>query len=218
MTDQPVHTGRTEVTIQRGLPESLRTDAVEVFDEAFGEKLSLAIPSTEKRQTIISEGLIGDNLIVALAGDDLAGIAAVATRGGRYDGGSLSDESVSWSMLRRHLGTLGAIRAALVMLAYDHKPPTDALHLEDIAVAAVARGRGIGTRLLAEVEAIAREEGKARVELQVIDTNPRAQELYARQGYVVVKTERLGFLRRILGFGGIYTMDLFLDGAEVERD
>lgn len=205
------------VIIERGLPQELRPVAVKVFDEAFGAKLSLAIPAQEKRLAVISDGLVGGNIIIATVGDELVGVAALATRGGRYDGGGLSYEWVSWSMLRRHLGTFGALRAAFVMLFYDHKPKDDELYLEDIAVAAEARGLGIGTKLLAEVETIAREEGKARVELEVIDTNPRAQELYARQGYVVVKTDRFGFLRRILGFGGVYTMDLFLDGAADER-
>ena len=205
------------LTLLRGLPESSRADAVEIFEAAFGAKLSLAMPSAEKRRAVIGEGLIGNNLIVVVIDGELAGMAALATRSGHYAGGSLSADSVSWSMLRRHLGTFGAIRAALVLLLYQHKPKDDELYLEELAVAPAARGRGMGSRLLAEVEAIAREEGKARVELQVIDTNPSAQELYARHGYVVTRTDRFGFLRRILGFGGVYTMDLFLDEEERAR-
>jgi ribosomal protein S18 acetylase RimI-like enzyme len=100
-----------------------------------------------------------------------------------------------------------------VLRLYEHAPEADELYLGDIAVAAPARGRGIGTLLLTEVEAVAREEGKARVELQVVDTNPRARELYARVGYIVVKSETFGFLRPLLGFGGVDTMALFLDEA-----
>ena len=198
--------------------EELRPATVKVYDEAFGSKLSLAIPSDTKRQLIISEGLVAENLIVATVGEELAGVASVRTRGGRYADGGMSGESVSWSMLRQHLGTFGALRAVSVLVFADHKPEADELYLAEIAVAAAARGRGIGSRLLAEVEAIAREEGKARIQLEVIDTNPRAQELYARQGYVVVKTDRFGYLRRFIGFGGFYTMDLFLDDEDVVRD
>jgi hypothetical protein len=35
---------------------------------------------------------------------------------------------------------------------------------------------------------------------------------------VVVGTNRFGFLRRLIGFGGVYTMDLFLDHAERDDD
>jgi ribosomal protein S18 acetylase RimI-like enzyme len=139
--------------------------------------MALAIPDAEKRRAVISEGLDGDHLIVATIGDELAGLAALCTRDDPYAGGSLSDESITWAMLRRHLGTLGAVRAALVLPAFGHKPQADELYLEDIAVAGAARGRGIGSKLLAEVEIIARELGKARVRLQVIDTNPRARAL-----------------------------------------
>lgn len=204
--------------IENGLVEPLRAAAVEVFDEAFGAKMALAIPDAEKCRAVISEGLDGDHLIVATIGGELAGVAALCTRDDPYAGGSLSDESITWAMLRRHLGTLGAVRAALVLPAFGHRPQADELYLEDIAVAGAARGRGIGSKLLAEVEIIARELGKARVRLQVTDSNARAHELYARRGYVVVGTNRFGFLRRFIGFGGVYTMDLFLDRAMADDD
>lgn len=63
-------------------------------------------------------------------------------------------------------------------------PRGDHWHLENIAVAAAARGRGIGRALIGFVEAIARDTGAVAVELY---TNARMTEnlaLYPRLGYV----------------------------------
>ena len=48
------------------------------------------------------------------------------------------------------------------------------------------RSRGIGSRVIVEAETRARERGYEAVELAVDDDNPRALDLYVRQGYVVV--------------------------------
>ena len=42
-------------------------------------------------------------------------------------------------------------------------------------------------------------------------TRTTARALYERQGYVVVKTIRFGFMRRFMGYGGVDTMDHVLD-------
>jgi RimJ/RimL family protein N-acetyltransferase len=44
------------------------------------------------------------------------------------------------------------------------------------------------------------------VRLDVIDGNARARALYARFGFVAVKTERLGMLRHFFGFDASTTM------------
>jgi GNAT superfamily N-acetyltransferase len=56
------------------------------------------------------------------------------------------------------------------------------LNVHDIAVLADRRGEGIGAELLQAAEAWAREEGLARLSLEVLDENP-AQRLYERQGF-----------------------------------
>ena len=60
---------------------------------------------------------------------------------------------------------------------------------------------------------IARSDGYRCVRLEVVDTNRRAQELYEREGYRVIKVDRFGFRRRFMGFGGVTTMELAIGQA-----
>jgi [ribosomal protein S18]-alanine N-acetyltransferase len=62
--------------------------------------------------------------------------------------------------------------------------------VQTIAVAPGEQGTGLGTLLLDDLLAQARERGCARVTLEVREDNSRAQELYARRGF-----ERIGVRR-----------------------
>lgn len=64
------------------------------------------------------------------------------------------------------------------------------LGLQGIATLPSARGRGVGTALLRAAEAVARARGARKIWLGVFGTNPRAQALYAREGYVVEGVRR----------------------------
>ena len=56
-------------------------------------------------------------------------------------------------------------------------------HLEVIAVAENAEGRGVGKALLDAAEAGARERGALSMSLHVFATNERARRMYERTGY-----------------------------------
>lgn len=56
------------------------------------------------------------------------------------------------------------------------------VNVHDLTVAAAWRGRRIGERLLAQVEAEARARGACKVTLEVLSGNP-ALRLYARSGF-----------------------------------
>jgi GNAT superfamily N-acetyltransferase len=57
-------------------------------------------------------------------------------------------------------------------------------YVDELAVAAAWRGRGIGTRLMAAAEEWARGSGALSVALDHLHTNHGAHRLYARRGYV----------------------------------
>jgi ribosomal protein S18 acetylase RimI-like enzyme len=57
------------------------------------------------------------------------------------------------------------------------------INVHDLAVHPEYRGRGIGRRLLEEVERIARERGCCRITLEAFGINPRARALYRRLGF-----------------------------------
>lgn len=57
------------------------------------------------------------------------------------------------------------------------------VNVHDLAVAASHRGQGIGEKMLALVEQIARERGACKLTLEVLSGNHAANRLYARTGF-----------------------------------
>ncbi|WP_349919997.1 GNAT family N-acetyltransferase [Aeromonas veronii] len=57
------------------------------------------------------------------------------------------------------------------------------LNIHDIAVHPAHRGRGLGKRLLAEVERLARELGCCKLTLEVLEGNKVAQAAYRASGF-----------------------------------
>ncbi len=58
-------------------------------------------------------------------------------------------------------------------------------YLQAIAVDSDLHGKGIGSKLMAEVEVLARKQGSKRLALDVSGTNKKARELYERLGFSV---------------------------------
>lgn len=65
-------------------------------------------------------------------------------------------------------------------------PTPDDVHLLVIAVAPDYRRQGLGTRLLAQVEQLARDLGLTRVLLEVRPSNSRALAFYAKHGFLEI--------------------------------
>ena len=61
------------------------------------------------------------------------------------------------------------------------------MHIDPIAVSKEARGQGIGKLLLMELEQVAKNKQLTQINLEVVDTNPSAQRLYERFGYIIKK-------------------------------
>ena len=77
---------------------------------------------------------------------------------------------------------------------YQARAPIGRLYLDrtamvwrivDIGLTPSARGAGVGAALLEWVQSAARHAGAARVDLQVLLANPRAQALYRRLGFQI---------------------------------
>ena len=195
-----------DLTYQRGLPERLRTDAAMLYDEAFGNKFAAAIPARAERLALLEAYFMPAYAIVAIADDTLAGLAGFHTTEGSFTGGCLSG-TAPYRDLTDRLGLWRGNRAALIFSLYARQPAPGELLMDGLAVNRRFRSQGIGSRLLDEVARYARDSGYDRVRLDVIDTNPRAKKLYERKGFQVVKTERIPYLRWLLGFGGYTTME-----------
>ena len=61
----------------------------------------------------------------------------------------------------------------------------DAAEIKRMFVASGARGRGLGRRLLGELEAIARADGRRRIRLVTTEALAEARALYRSAGYAV---------------------------------
>ena len=189
-----------EIHYQIGVPEELRGEAAELYDEAFGAKFALAVPEREKRLLMLAEALALPYAVALISGGRLAGLAGFSRPQGSLTGG------MSASQPFQHLGLLNGFRAAAVFSLYERQSEPSQLLMDGITVHKDQRGQGIGTHLLNEIKQYGRDEGYASVRLDVIDTNPGARRLYEREGFVATKTEHFGYLRRILGFGAATTM------------
>ncbi|MBV9852518.1 MAG: GNAT family N-acetyltransferase [Armatimonadetes bacterium] len=126
--------------------------------------------------------------------------AVVAERDGRLVGIALATEARRheahgprmFGLVGRHrgLGTLlRVLPDAIAACACTPCVHRDALYMTIIAVAPECRSRGIGARLLADVERRAREQGLSRVTLHVESDHHDARRFYERHGYAVI-TER----------------------------
>ena len=87
----------------------------------------------------------------------------------------------------RHLLELGGILVCecdgRIAACVFHRTHADHVYLGRLAVVPAFRGRGLGVRLVAEVEALAIAAGRDRVRLGVRLSLPRNREFFVRLGY-----------------------------------
>lgn len=202
-----------EIFVQQGFLNELRSSAAELYDAAFGAKLSIAILNPISRMAVLKAGFNPVFSFVAVSGDEMVGIAGFKTAQGSLTGG------ISFRVLKEEIGYWGAIRAVLVLALLERKQVAGQLLMDGIGVSSNMRGRGIGTKLLHSLIEYAKKEGYQSVRLDVIDTNPAARRLYERVGFVPVTTENFAYLKWLLGFGAATQMVYSLNGgAEQIKD
>ena len=188
------------VTIRHGLPEHLRPDAAALYWQAFGGKLGRVMGPNERALQFLQRVIRADHALVALDADgQLLGLAGFKTPAGSFAGGSSAD-------LRAIYGWSGLAWRLPLLALLSREVDNDRFLLDGICVAPAARSLGIGSALMAAIEAEAQSRGYAYVRLDVIDSNWRAKALYERLGYLAIKTDHLGLLRHAFGFDASVTM------------
>ncbi len=192
----------TETTVElvHGIPEAMRPSAVSLYDDAFGQKFAVAIPSGETRTSLLAESLNLTFAFGAISNNQLVGLAGYKTCDGSFTDG------MTYRLLLKHAGLLRGNWAALVFSLYERSLTAGQMLMDGIVVDASMRGRGIGTRLLNEISTFAKSNDCASVRLDVIDTNPNARRMYERNGFTAIRTERFEYLRWLLGFGASTTL------------
>ncbi len=188
-----------DIQIRHSLPESYRRRAAEIYYEAFARKVG-AITGDRQHSVAILEKAIEPGLVIAALGPmDVVGLAGLQHEGRRF---------IQWKPAH-FVQEYGWLRGSLQALAlsFDRQPWREGqLLLDALAVAASARGQGIGTLLLHAVFQFAREHGYRSVRLDVVDTNPDARRLYERLGFAPTQIHPYPYLRHWMGFSAATTM------------
>lgn len=188
------------ISIQKTIPTEQKQRAAELFDQAFGAKLAVAIADEEKRKSIFAESFFLDFAFTATSDHTLIGLAGFSTSEGSLTRG------LTYKKLLSHLGFLKGNRAALILSFFERKARASELLMDGIVVDEKYRGQGIGSLLFDALFQFAQDQNYRTIRLDVIDTNPDAKRLYQKLGFVEEKAERFEFLRSTLGFGASTTM------------
>ncbi len=188
------------VTISKGLPEDLRSDAAQLYWQAFGGKLGRVMGPDAKALRYLNRVIVAEFALLAQDSEGkLLGVAGFKTPEGSFAGGS-------WGDLWAVYGVFGMIWRGTLLAMLSRDVDNDRFLIDGICVAASARSKGVGSALLSALENEARTRGYTYVRLDVVDSNWRAKALYHRMGFNIVKTDRLGLLRYAFGFNAAFTM------------
>ena len=182
------------VTIRAGISQDQRTKAAALYWQAFSAKLGRIMGPEEKALDFLTRVLDADFAIGATDPQgELVGLAGFKTADGAMIGGELGD-------LQKTYGWIGGIWRGLLLSLLERPLATGVLLMDGICVDANARGQGVGTLLLDEIKAEARRRSYQSVRLDVIDSNPRAEALYRREGFLASDRQHIGPLRHLFGF------------------
>ncbi len=97
-------------------------------------------------------------------------------------------------------GVFGGLLRKTCLTLLDHATAPNEWYVFCIAVSEDVRGQGIGSHLFTRLEERAIQSGATKISLQVINTNPRAEDLYKRLGFVSRKRTRIWPFNRLLGW------------------
>lgn len=196
------------ITLTLGLPEHHRDTAARIYWDAFGGKLGRVMGPKALALDYLRRVMRADHVIIAENAGRLVGLAGFKTPRGSFADGD-------WADLRAIYGRFGAVWRLGLLAALTREVDNRRFLVDGICVARDHRGQGIGEALVEALCAEALRRGYAAIRLEVIDSNVRAQSLYERLGFRVVKRDELGLLRHAFGFSSAATMvrDLVVSGA-----
>lgn len=199
------------VIIRPGFSERQRPQAAALYWQAFSGKLGRLLGPDARALRFLEQVLDPGFAIGAVdEADRLVGLAGYKTADGAMVGGSLGD-------VARIYGGFGALWRAGLLSLLERKLDQNVLLMDGICVDASVRGQGVGGALLEAIKAEAARRDCSSVRLDVIDTNPRAEALYRRQGFRPGDREHLGPLRHLFGFRSALRMDYAITQHDRDR-
>lgn len=191
-----------DLSITPGFDPDERAQVSRLYWQAFGAKLGRVL-GPDARAWAFFEAVLNPDFALVARGQDgvLLGLAGFKTaQGGLVEG--------TYAQMAQVYGWFGAAWRALLLRVLERDLQPGIFQMDGIFVDHAARGMGVGTGLLRAVADEAARRGLGQVQLDVIDTNPRARALYEKSGFKAIGTEHTGPFRHVFGFGSATRMAL----------
>jgi ribosomal protein S18 acetylase RimI-like enzyme len=182
-----------QIEYSEQLPNQFRASAVRLYLDAFQEKLIPILGNDSRAQDVLEKNLDITQCLAAICDQKLVGILAIQNNKGSFLNPTLR------TMIKVY-GIRGGFFRMCALALMHHSTAPDELYVDGIAVVAEMRGNGIGSRLLHMVESIALKKAIRTISLEVLDTNPRAEALYRRIGFIVTKQRKIWPLNYFIKF------------------
>lgn len=194
------------MNITKGLSKNYNSIAAELFLNAFGDKFSPILGDKIKAKELLELSINPHNCFSAIGEAELLGLLAFQIKKTNF-------LSITLKNIFSVYGFMSGIKKAFGLSMLIHKSISDEIYLEAIAVSETARGKGVGTQLIEALFLFAKENNFKSITLRVIDTNPKAKELYERLGFCVVKKSSIWPANIIIRFP---FKEVFLMKKEIE--
>lgn len=185
--------GAVDIQLRRGVPESFREEAAGLYAGVFAAKYQVLIGEGPQARSIIARCIELRQAIGAFHEGRLVGLAGFHL------------ESRHFLRLRLHVlmqefGHTAGLWRFFLYLCQRKRVPRNDLLMDGLVVAADYRSKGVGSLLIQHLSEVGRRRGLSGLQLSVVDTNPRAQQLYERLGFCALKTREYHHLEGWIPF------------------
>ncbi|MET1173298.1 GNAT family N-acetyltransferase [Paenibacillus amylolyticus] len=179
-----------QIQITQQVNAQQQEQVAHLFYEAFPLKVThLWFYAKTKKQAVelLAQSIQFEQGIYALRNDEVVGFLG-------YNLGKKAFTPANYAAFRNVYSPVVATWRFLFYAFYlkFHLYHKHVLHIDPIAVSEEARGHSIGKLLLSKLEQVARNKQITIINLEVVDTNPSAQKLYERFGYMLKKELKSG--------------------------
>lgn len=190
---------KLNIEIADSINKNQRIRAIEILYYAFEQKIRALIKSKDKALAIYNKSLKNDQVFYALLDGNVVGLIGLQYKNRTF-------LEFKYRDLRKYFNPLQSYFIYKIYKLTSPKIKDDVLRIDSVAVDTSCRSLGIGTQLINKVFEFAKNKGFKEVVLEVINTNPKAKELYERIGFKEEKIVRYYFLTRSAGFSSEYIM------------
>ena len=186
--------------LEYGFRDHERAEIARLYWQAFGAKLGRALDPEPLAMRFIGAVLRPDHaLVVRNDAGRVIGVAGFKTPQGALAEGGYRD-------MARAYGWGGAAKRLALLSLMERDRDNDRFLVDGIFVAEEARSRGAGTMLIQGLAAEGVRRGYGELRLDVIASNTRAQALYERCGFTVIRRQGKGIGGRVFGYGDVLVM------------